>query len=324
MQKILFSRTDSIGDVALTLPACIWIKEHYSSATLVFLGKEYTKSVVEAFQPVGAFQSIENLEKMEHDERMNWLSAFDAIIHVFPNKKVAQWAKDAKIKWRIGTAHRAFHLFTCNHKPFFTRKNSDLHESQLNFQLLKPLGCSAIPNWEEIQNANQHFKTPNVELPNFHFPLEKTIILHPKSQGSAVEWPLEKYVSLAKKLVEKGFYILFTGTQNEGAGFRGHLPTHPHILDISGQLSLSQLMALIGKCHGLVACSTGPYHLAGLSGILAVGLFSPRRPIHPGRWKALGKKAHALVFDPSCEDCNKGKLCRCIENITEEQVLNLL
>jgi ADP-heptose:LPS heptosyltransferase len=189
---------------------------------------------------------------------------------------------------------------------------------------LKPLGCKTIPDWQEIEKTSSYFQIPDVAFPVIHFPLEKTVILHPKSQGSAVEWPLDKYVSLAKKLVDEGFFILFTGTQNEGASFRGHLPSHPNILDISGQLTLAQLIALIGKCHGLVACSTGPYHLAGLSGIRAIGLFAPKRPIHPGRWKALGENAHALVFDPLCEACKNGKSCRCIEKITEDQVLGLL
>ena len=97
-----------------------------------------------------------------------------------------------------------------------------------------------------------------------------------------------------------------------------------HFLKASSRmkLNLNQLICLISSCEALVACSTGPYHIAGISGIKAIGLFSPRKPIHPGRWKALGDKSVALVFDSSCSNCKKGKVCSCIENISVQSVLS--
>ena len=47
------------------------------------------------------------------------------------------------------------------------------------------------------------------------------------------------------------------------------------VTDLTGQLSLSQLVELIAHCDGLVAASTGPLHLAAAFGIRAVGLYAP-------------------------------------------------
>jgi len=326
MKNILISRTDSIGDVALTLPMCAWLKTNFPACNLVYLGKEYTRSVVACFQPVNSFESLENLKSLTDGERDSWFQRFDVVIHVFPNKEVATWAKNAKVPVRIGTAHRLFHWTTCNKRPSFTRKNSDLHESQLNFHLLKPLGCDEIPTWDTIISSTNQFKSKSVELPTFcqNITFSETIILHPKSQGSAVEWPLQQYISLAEILVGKGFTVLFTGSAKEGESFRELLPSNPKIIDGSGKFTLEQLIFLIGQCRALVACSTGPYHLAALSGIQAIGLFSPRRPIHPGRWKAIGLKAYSLVFDENCEECKKGKTCACISKIPVQQIIDLL
>jgi len=118
--------------------------------------------------------------------------------------------------------------------------------------------------------------------------------------------------------------VIFTGTENEGKEFSAILPVHPQIFDSSGKLNLNQLICLISSCEALVACSTGPYHIAGISGIKAIGLFSPRKPIHPGRWRALGNKSVALVFDSSCSKCGKGKACSCIENISVQSVLSAI
>jgi ADP-heptose:LPS heptosyltransferase len=325
MDKIIISRTDSIGDVILTLPLCVWLKKQFPQSELVFLGRSYTKDIIACFDVVDTFLNFDDFSSLPTSERIARLKA-DCIIHVFPNREIAALSKKAKIPMRIGTAHRIFHLLTCNYRLNFSRKQSLLHESQLNFELLKPLGLNEIPSFDSLFQSLNHFNIPTVSLPTEFSGIDfsNTIILHPKSQGSAVEWPLEKYIELAQVLVQQKKTVIFTGTENEGKEFSAILPVHPQIINSSGKLNLNQLICLIASCEALVACSTGPYHIAGISGIKAIGLFSPRKPIHPGRWRALGDKSAALVFDSSCSNCRKGKACSCIENISVQSVLSAI
>ncbi len=325
MDKIIISRTDSIGDVILTLPLCVWLKKQFPQTELVFFGRSYTKDIIACFDVVDTFLNFDDFSSLPTSERIARLKA-DCIIHVFPNREIAVLSKKAKIPMRIGTAHRIFHLLTCNYRLNFSRKRSLLHESQLNFELLKPLGLNETPSFDSLFQSLNQFNIPTVSLPTEFsgIDLSNTIILHPKSQGSAVEWPLEKYIELAQGLVQQKKTVIFTGTENEGKEFSAILPVHPQIIDSSGKLNLNQLICLISSCEALVACSTGPYHIAGISGIKAIGLFSPRKPIHPGRWKALGDKSVALVFDASCSNCKKGKVCPCIENISVQSVLSAI
>ena len=323
--RIIISRTDSIGDVILTLPLCVWMKKQFPQTELVFLGRSYTKDIIACFDVVDTFLNFDDFSSLPTSERIARLKA-DCIIHVFPNREIAVLSKKAKIPMRIGTAHRIFHLLTCNYRLNFSRKQSLLHESQLNFELLKPLGFNETPSFDFLFQSLNHFNIPTVSLPTEFsgIDLSNTIILHPKSQGSAVEWPLEKYIELAQVLVKQNKTVIFTGTENEGKEFSAILPVHPQIIDSSGKLNLKQLILLISSCEALVACSTGPYHIAGISRIKAIGLFSPRKPIHPGRWRALGNKSVALVFDSSCSKCGKGKACSCIENISVQSVLSAI
>jgi ADP-heptose:LPS heptosyltransferase len=196
-----------------------------------------------------------------------------------------------------------------------------LHEAQLNFELLKPFGVKELPSIDQIIASTSFLSVPKVELPTELAKLKDYTILHPKSQGSAKEWPLEKYIELTNELVSKGKTVVFTGTENEGKQFRNEIPKSEHVIDTTGKLTLEQLMVLIHGADNLVACSTGPLHIAGFYGVNTIGLFSPKRPIHPGRWKALGKKVVALVFDEKCELCAKRKPCSCIEKITVEAIL---
>ena len=247
----------------------------------------------------------------------------DSIVHVFPNKELATLAKKAKIPIRIGTSHRLYHLFTCNKRVDFSRRKSDLHESQLNFALLKPLGIHAAPKLEEIVSATRAFQPKKTELPEPFAGMTDYMILHPKSQGSAREWAMEKYIALAQRLVDAGWNVVFTGTEKEGQLFRDTLPKHDAIFDSTGKLSLQQLMVLIGQSEGLIACSTGPLHIAGFSGVRAVGLFSPIRPIHPGRWRALGPKVTILVHE-SNGDGSKDEAHNWLEDITVDAAFDAL
>ena len=322
MNRIIISRTDSIGDVVLTLPLCAWLREKFPEAKLTFLGKNYTRDVVACFDCVDEFISVEEIEALPVMNRLNFIKS-DVFIHVFPNKELAALAKKARIPIRIGTSHRVYHLLTCTHRLNFSRKNSNLHESQLNFELAKPLGIKEIPSLEGINGSLSHFKIPSVDLPDFLLELDfsNTVILHPKSQGSAMEWPLENYIELAERLVMMGKTVCLTGTEAEGLQFRSEVPNNASIIDTTGRLTLTQLIKLCALTEGLVACSTGPYHLSAVFGKKAIGLFSSRKPIHPGRWAALGENSAALVFDENCPKCKKGKNCNCIEKIEVDRVI---
>ncbi len=300
-QTILISRVDSIGDVVLTLPLCVWIKEHFPNCKLIFLGNTYTKPVISCLPQVDEIIEWKALQNLTVHEQINFIKQLniDVCLHVFPKKEVAQLAKQAGIKKRIGTSHRLFHWFTCNVRLNFSRKKSDLHESQLNFELLKPFGLTAIPTLENIATMMQSFKAPAVDLPNdIKQALQQNlpkVILHTKSQGSAVEWPLEKYTQLANLLLKNGYQVFYTGTEQEGGLIRSSIPYHPNCMDTTGKMNLSQLINFISQCETLVACSTGPMHLSGILGLKTIGLFSSIKPIHPGRWSALGKKVTNLV-----------------------------
>jgi ADP-heptose:LPS heptosyltransferase len=326
-KRVIISRTDSIGDVMLVLPMCTWLKANFPGIYIYFLGNVYTKAVVDSYNSVDEFIDWKELESKSKEEQVSFLKSLNskAIVHAFPRKEIAKLAKKAKINFRIGTSHRLFHFLTCNVKVDFTRKNSPYHESQLNFELLRPFGLTSIPSLEEVNEMTRHFKPKFFDLPEFitnKIIANKSVILHPKSQGSAVEWGVKHYVELAQQLEQNGYTVFFTGTEKEGLMFRNDVPFSENIIDTTGKLTLEQLIYFISQVSVLVACSTGPLHIAGFTGINAIGLFSPRRPIHPGRWRALGKNVHILVNDENCPTCAAKQKCNCIELISVERVLN--
>ena len=298
-KRIIISRTDSIGDVLLTLPICSWLKTKHPKSSILFLGKPYTRPIVDLYSSVDSFVDWDDFTSLSKKERLKkWRGLdIDVIIHVFPNKKIAQLAKKAKTKIRIGTSHRLYHLWNCNKTVSFTRKKSDLHESQLNHELLRAFGLKEIPSLKTIIKTTKFFSPKKVSLPVDLSSLTDLTVLHPKSKGSAVEWPIGRYFELASVLSKQGKTIVFTGTQSEGEVFKKEIPKHNNIIDATGRLTLTQLVFLISGAKNFVACSTGPLHIAGYLGINTIGIYSSKRPIHPGRWGALGSSVNNLVGD---------------------------
>lgn len=326
-KHILISRTDSIGDVVLSLPICVWLKKEFPTCKITFLGKKYTKAVLSNLSAIDAIECWDEWEELPVTNRVEHIKSLeiDVFLHVFPNKDIASLARKAKIPNRIGTSHRSYHLLTCNIRPNFTRKNSPLHESQLNFELLRPFGLKEIPSMEVVNTFIQSFQSKEMDLPteikSALSDSNKKIILHPKSQGSAMEWPIEKYMQLAEKLNAVGHTVFFTGTEKEGLMFRNLIPLNTKCIDTTGKLSLEELIYFISQTDCLLACSTGPLHISGALNKKTIGLFSAKKPIHPGRWHALGNNTVSLVQDEKCPACLKNKPCNCIHEIEVDTVL---
>ena len=297
-KKIVISRTDSIGDVALTLPLAGILKEKYPNATIIFLGNTYTKPIINCCSKVDEIWEWAELLKMEDKARLNWLKAqnIDVFIHVFPRRELARLAQKAKIKYRIGTSHRLYHLLTTNCKVDFTRKKSNLHEALLNTKLLKHFKLNKNYSLKELSNYAHFEQIP--ALPQSYQLLlkqdKKNLIFHPKSQGSALEWGVDNFIELAKQLDSEKYNIFFTGTETESTFFRDKLPEQDNVFDLTGKMSLDELIAFISKADLLLACSTGPLHIAGLCNIKTIGLFTPQRPLHFGRWQPLGNQVKII------------------------------
>lgn len=318
-KRLVISRTDNLGDVILTLPLLGYLKSVTPDLKIFFIGKKYTQPIIDRCVFVDQFLDRDEVLMDSHTLAM---VRADTIIFIFPDQKLAKVANKAGIKHRVATAHRWYNWIYCNHLVGFTRVKSNLHESQLNFKLLKPfklnfdIDTSELISYYGLHPAKNDFSTL-LNKDRFN------LIIHPKSKGSAREWPLDSYYRLVLSLPVESYRIFVTGLQAEGDLIRKEKPEllqHPNVTDLTGKLNLEELTSFISQADGLLACSTGVLHLAAALGIYALGLYSPMKPIHPGRWMPVGKRAQYLALKEECSLCRDSKECACINAITVEEV----
>lgn len=326
IKKILISRTDGIGDVILTLPLAGYIKKQNPDIEILFLGNSYTKDVVTCSENIDVFIDCDFLKTLSIKQAALFLKDFniDVVLHVFPDKNVSEICKNANIPIRVGTTNRFFHWLYCNKLVILSRRNSNLHEAELNFFLLKPI----LKNFFVKKNILHNYYAFNKIKPlqNKIFELidkQKTnIILHPKSNGSSKEWKLEHYKELIKKLEQTNCHIFITGAGKSTEEIINHFPNSKFVTNLAGLMTLSELISFIAKCDVLISASTGPLHIAAACGIKALGMYPSKKPINAGRWAPLGVKATIISNKKDCNYCRKTQECLCMNDISPEMVFD--
>ena len=265
--NVIISRTDSIGDVVLTLPVAAALKKKFPEMKIGFMGNAYTKSVIEACEYVDMFIDVEDFL---NDIILVCNEIPKAIIHVLPVKVIAKRAKELKIPIRIGTRNRIYHWATCNYLVELSRKKSILHESQLNLKLLKPFGLTQNLSTEELWQffGLTKIKPLDQRLASLIDDKKYNLIIHPKSRGNGREWGLVNFIKLVRLLDKNKFKIFISGLEKEKIALNPLFnEVGESVTNITGIMNLSEFMSFIANCNGLVASGTGPVHLAAALGI---------------------------------------------------------
>lgn len=324
LSRILICRTDNIGDVVLTLPLAGFLKQAIPGVRVDLVCRAYAAPVVRCCRHVDRVLALEDLDvdRLFRDED------YDTVIFAFPHRAIGRAARRAHVPNRVGSSHRLHHWISCNRLAHFSRARSNLHEAQLNFALLKPIGIDHQPSLDAL------WPLYGLEAPceaGVEHQVDRSrfkLILHPKSNGNGREWPLARYTELAAMLrSDPGIQVWVTGSRAEGELLAREAPAllaGPNVRNLCGQVDLRGLVALIGMADGLVASGTGPLHVAAALGTRTLGLFPPVKPIDIARWGALGRNAVSLSGEQACDSCTGAGHCRCMEAIGAAQVAQVI
>jgi heptosyltransferase III len=324
MKRILLSRTDAIGDLILTLPVARSIKEAYPDHHLTMLVSEYTEQLLEGEEYIDGVVTIPGRELgnyVEVKELSDLLKAggFDSVIFFYPRFSLALAARMAHISRRIGTSYRSYSLLL-NERVNLHRKHSGKHELDLNYDLVLS-AFPGLPRFEpHLAVLEQEISSSQVLLTKHGVDFgEPYVIVHPFSRGSAPNWRLENYVSLAQRLAALDVTVLITGSQQDRQKLGSLFTDSPRgIVNVAGETDLRQLKGLIKAAAMVVTSSTGPIHIATAVETFAVGIYPPVAALSPVRWGPRG--GANKLFVPEVTP-NRGQSGSLIDGIKVENVL---
>src|ERR1700761_8866680 len=95
IKHILISRVDAVGDVVLTLPICIYLKQQIPGVIISFLGRTYTQPIIDCCSAVDHFINYDEIGAMPEQEQISNIRQrnIDVIVHIFIKREIAKLGK---------------------------------------------------------------------------------------------------------------------------------------------------------------------------------------------------------------------------------------
>jgi heptosyltransferase III len=154
--------------------------------------------------------------------------------------------------------------------------------------------------------------------------------LHPGSRWLFKCWSAERYAQFADRLSEGGWRIVITGAPDsserslvDAIVAQTALSTRANLVDLTGQLSLRELAAVIGQARIFVGVDSAPMHIAAAMQTPVIALFGPSGEFEWGPWAV----PHRIItsMDHPCrpcgiDGCGGGKISECLTTLPVERV----
>jgi lipopolysaccharide heptosyltransferase II len=339
-QNILCIRLDNLGDVLMTTPAVRALKVARPQRKITLLGSA---------SGVNAARFIPDLDDAirydapwskhpmpptpaEFLAMRNTLVAgrYDAavVFTVYSQNPLpgAMMAYLAEIPLRLAYCREnPYHLLT-DWVPETEPASGLRHEAQRQMDLVHSVGTPAA-------DPHMRFEVPPEAREGIDACLEDegvragepVIVLHPGATAASRRYPPERYAEVAAQLIDRcDGRIFVTGSADERALTQrvcADSAATGRIHDLSGDLGLGELGALIARADLLISNNTGPVHIASAVGTPVVDLYALTNPQHTP-WQVPHR---VLSKDVPCKYCYKS-VCPeghnlCLRGVTVAEVV---
>lgn len=302
-KNILVIRPDAIGDQTLITPALSALRQRFPQAKITLLTRHYSEALFETSPVVDELLFDEELyDRIFKRERVALKTIvryvrefrkrrFDLAVFFTDNLSYSLIALLGKVPCRLGDkAHLVTALFK-NIKALQRWKDITRHETEQNLLLLEPLGIKGEPGEMTIvPSPARASKVAAILADNGINPADQVIGLHLGTGSGNKPWNPDGWPELVELILARHpqAKIVLSGgpADREKAAKVLRLVKGP-IVDLTNQLSLGELIALIARFSVYVGVDTGPFHLAAALKRPMVAIFTSKaaKPTRWGPWK---------------------------------------
>ena len=282
--RILFIRTDRIGDFLLNLPAIHALKETYPDSKISVLIHPEVQELVNNHPDIDEFISFTSWKNLFFALLKK---KYDMAIISNPHKYFHLLTFLARIPQRIGYRRKWGFLLT--HSIEDKKAQSLKHEVEYNLDLVSQAKAHTSSPTYHIPLSQEEETTTVLWLQRQGLDLKKPIIvINPYTTASFKQWPPHHFIELIKKFSPLPVQLVLIGGNKESFLIKQeilpHLKDQP-IFDFSGLLSLKQLAVLLKKATLLISNDSGPIHIAAAFNTKTLVLFGNKNTgSNPKRW----------------------------------------
>lgn len=288
-KNIIISRTDKIGDLVLSIPSFVAIRNMYKDATIHALVREYNAPIVKNLNCIDNIISIDSYSDEDLLQKIKDIKA-DLFIALYSDKKTLTLAKESKIRYKVGPLSKIKSFFIYNKGVFQKRSQSKQNEAMYNLDLIKKIDNKLFKQYEiqteKIKYKDEDSKQSTTFLLENNIKENDFILIHPFTGGSAKNITIDNYIDVIMQVKDKlpSTKIVVSCASNDE---KEALYIKSKIQDIyvfKSEGTILTLVALIDKCKVFVGGSTGPSHIAGNLNKRCVCLYPLKPTMSPTRW----------------------------------------
>lgn len=300
MKTNLLIRMDKIGDLVLTLPVDQVFDPSDKTVWFITQGLEFfPENASPKRQYIGFQKSFSWPEFKRMVSEIKKIRPDRAIVFYGP-WWVGLALLCARVPLRYGVKSKWHSFIFFNRGLRQKRSRAEKHEAQYGLELAEYAANKKL-SFEELKPLSLSSGLSPAILERWN--LDQYIVVHPGMAGSALNWPIQKYIEFIRETSKSSVVVVTSGPSDKKyvdpikAEFQGN----PCVRILEG-LSLKELLLVLERAKGVLAPSTGVLHLAASTGVPALGIYSPIGVQRAIRWGPRGKRARSLT--PEVQDNN--------------------
>lgn len=189
-------------------------------------------------------------------------------------------------------------------------------EVNSNLSLLERIGLSASPAnaWLPVNTTARTYAREI--LPGNH---DSYLAICPTSGHSELkQWGADRFAEVAAAVAASGRTVVLIGvSSDEILGRTIEAAANGSCINLIGQTTLQQMVAILERCDAFIGNDAGPMHVASALGIHTIAVFGPSCHHRFGPWSP---KKTLLTRDLECSPCRTHQIDRCIHCIHPQRL----
>jgi heptosyltransferase-3 len=338
LQRVLVIKLRHHGDVLLTSPLFTLLKKRHPHLQIDALIYSDTEPMLSLHPAISEIHCIDKSWKQlgargqlaREFGLMKGLKAqgYDLIIHLTESWRGAILSRYLKPRYAITRRYpsRRSKLWLRSFSHHYSAPAGNRrHTVEVHLDALRHLGIQPTTEERRLQVVAGSAAEGSLEekLADVASPW---IVVHPTSRWLFKCWPESHIAELINRLAADGRQILITAgpDSRELAMVERILAqlTQP-VTNLAGQLSLKELVAVIGRAKLFIGVDSMPMHIASATQTPTVVLFGPSGEHEWGPWQ---NRAAVITSSHTCrpcgqDGCGNSKVSDCLTTIESQRVI---
>lgn len=333
MVKILILKPSSLGDVIQALPVLRSIKSQLPESRIYWW---IDSNLAPLLEDDPALEGIVRFERRRWAAPRHWgelwhsvhwirRQSFDWVIDLqcLARSGIVAWLANGGLTVGLDDARegaRGLYDLIARRPSFHT------HAVDWYLQILPLLGLDVRTDFEWLPSRPDIAAGLRCKWPLDSHPW---LVLQPGARWLNKRWPIDSFAELARQVTTRfprSHLAVLGGLEDAPLGATIVQAAGERCLDLTGKLTLTEMVEWIRVCQLMVTNDTGPMHVAAALGKPVIALFGPTEPQRTGPY---GQVKNVLQLDLPCvpclsSRCHYAKPLECLRALPPERVFHAI